>query len=266
MTNDSSRPIAISFQEYRDEEIVEFFANENRTFHPENAGANFGRHRLVGAPHFTTKSKSTATAAFRGSDQKKSSRKEEDVIPTSPEILAEILESAPDVLAATIHEPPKRKKDIRSEPTFNKPTRPLASVLGGRSEKPRQAASVLNDPLAREEELKKNPLPTHNRPILIARLQDAILPMPNVSKHPEPPEVQAETEEVAAVETDEKPDILSLEERLLARLQETDQQLGRLIESWPRLSDRLKETISALVDVAENDEEKEETPTSAPIG
>lgn len=262
MTNDfspSSRPVSISFQEYRDEEIVDFFANENRTFHPENAGSNFGRARLVGAPSDKRRSpQQKGTAAFHisfpGTEGEKNAidmgtPREETTIP----LPVELLEAAPDVLAATIHEAPKKKKDFRSEPSLGKSTRPLASILRSRISVQKQAAAVIDDPLARRDAERPKSIPTHNRPILIARLEDAILPMPGLAKRMEA-ELAAEPEK--GVE-DATPEILSPEERILDRLRETDQQLGRLIESWPRLPDRLKETIAALIDVAEKEEEED---------
>lgn len=56
---------SIPFKEFRDEEIVDFFANENRTFHPAMSSSDeqFGRCRLVGTPPILPQRK--GTAAFR---------------------------------------------------------------------------------------------------------------------------------------------------------------------------------------------------------
>ena len=255
MTNDpslSTQPISISFQEFRNEEIVDFFANENRTFRPDNVGENFGRNRLVGAPHFPARQKETA--AFRVSFQKpeqqeKSTQSERKGVlrekqrETVP-LPTEFLEADPEILAATINEPPKRKKDITIEPSFSKPTRPLGSIVAGgnRLSNPRgnQAASVIEDPLEKERPEKKKPQkdnrPKENRPILIK------LAMTGPSRLSTAAAIPTSASDASDV---------SPEEKLLARLRETDQQLGRLIETWPRLSPRLKETITALIEVGE---------------
>ena len=243
MTNDSSSPpIAISFQEFRDGEIVDFFANESRTFRPDNVGNNFGRSRLVGAPHLP--GKQNGTAAFRASFQRNEESEKsnidhrttilrEETVATIP-LPTEILDAPSDVLAATIHEPPKKKKDIRSEPSFAKPSRPLGSVMNGGALKPKQAAAVIDDPLKKlGETVTKKKTPTHSRPILVVRREPVETPSQPVSIEAVPPP----------------------EETLPARLRETDEKLGRLIETWPRLSDRLKETIAALIEVGEKGKE-----------
>ncbi|MDR1477719.1 MAG: hypothetical protein LBJ00_02125 [Planctomycetaceae bacterium] len=60
MTNDIKQPIAFSFQDYRDEAIVDFFANENRPFRPD---VSSGRLRLVGSSRLEVR----PTVAFRAS-------------------------------------------------------------------------------------------------------------------------------------------------------------------------------------------------------
>ncbi|MDR2643616.1 MAG: hypothetical protein LBC74_12570 [Planctomycetaceae bacterium] len=64
MSNDVKQPIAFSFQDYRNEAIVDFFANENRSFQPDiSGGLSNGRLRLVGLSRL----ESQPTAAFRAS-------------------------------------------------------------------------------------------------------------------------------------------------------------------------------------------------------
>jgi hypothetical protein len=64
MSNDVKQPVAISFRDYRDEAIADFFANESRSFQSDiPAGLSNGRLRLVGSSH----SESRPTAAFRTS-------------------------------------------------------------------------------------------------------------------------------------------------------------------------------------------------------
>jgi hypothetical protein len=60
MPNDIKQPVAISFQDYRDEAIVDFFANESRSFQPD---VSSGRLRLVGSSRLEMR----PTAAFRAS-------------------------------------------------------------------------------------------------------------------------------------------------------------------------------------------------------
>jgi hypothetical protein len=70
MSNDTMtmhRTESISFKVFRDEEITDFFANENRTFNPliVRNDNDFGRNHVVSSPHFPAPRKTAASAAFR---------------------------------------------------------------------------------------------------------------------------------------------------------------------------------------------------------
>jgi hypothetical protein len=56
--------------------------------------------------------------------------------------------------------------------------------------------------------------------------------------------------ETSVLETEKSEE---MEKQLLERIQQTDEQLDRLIETWPRLSSQLKETITTLLEVSEKD-------------
>lgn len=241
-----ARPVAISFKDFRDEEIVDFFANESRTFHPETKLNGMGRSRLVGAPHFPMERK--GTAAFRASfrlnrvqqeKEKNSSRHYEShtesigTIPITPDIF--ILANDPEILTKTaknrldenhsknpnknlnknLNKNPKRKKFKTVEPSFRKSSNPQASVLITEQASKNQAVKIVYNPL--ENETKKNVFRPINSP-------------------------------VSEIENAENP-----EKRLFERIRATDEQLDRLIETWPRLSSQLKETITTLLEVSEKD-------------
>jgi hypothetical protein len=245
MTSDFSqtaRPVAISFKDFRDEEIVDFFANESRMFHPETKPNSLGRSRLVGAPHFPMERK--GTAAFRVSFRLNKGQQEKEknkisphglrtepigTIPMNPNIF--ILANDPEVLTKTAknrleenhskspNKNPKRKKIKTVEPSFRKPSSPQASVLMTEQVNKNQAVKLVYNPL--ENETKKNTFCPFNT-------------------------FAPETEKSAENSDDtEKP--------LFERIRETDEQLDRLIETWPRLSLQLKETITTLLEVSEND-------------
>ncbi|MDR2169760.1 MAG: hypothetical protein LBP59_06435 [Planctomycetaceae bacterium] len=64
MPNDVKQPVAFSFQDYRDEAIIDFFANEHRSYQPDvSGGISGGRLRIVGSSCL----ESRPTAAFRTS-------------------------------------------------------------------------------------------------------------------------------------------------------------------------------------------------------
>jgi hypothetical protein len=241
MTSDlfqTARPVAISFKDFRDEEIVDFFANESRMFHPETKPNGLGRSRLVGAPHFPMERK--GTAAFRISFRLNSVQQEKEknasrnhrsqtepigTIPITPDIF--ILTNDPEVLTKTAknrlaenhsknpNKNPKRKKNKTVEPSFRKPSSPQASVLMTEQANKNQAVKTVYNPL--ENETKKNVFSPINTPVF----------------------------ETAKTEDTEK--------QLFERIRETDEQLDRLIETWPRLSSQLKETITTLLEVSEKD-------------
>ena len=138
----SAAPTAFSFREFRDEEIVDFFANGQQTFRlPAAQAGGVGRQRIVGAAHQPSERK--PTAAFRAAQVGKMSphnlsiRREKSVLcnfqtPTIP------LSAGMDKSVSTIH-------------PLGKQTRSLAAVAqGGRKLPPNagRAAKVLFDPLA----------------------------------------------------------------------------------------------------------------------
>ncbi|MDR2346212.1 MAG: hypothetical protein LBE18_09115 [Planctomycetaceae bacterium] len=64
MPKDNNQPVAFSFQDYRDEAIIDFFANENRSFQPDiSSSLSVSRLRLVGSSRLEQR----PTAAFRSS-------------------------------------------------------------------------------------------------------------------------------------------------------------------------------------------------------
>ncbi len=236
----STQPVSLSFQEFRDEEIVDFFANDNRTFRPDNVGENFGRSRLVGVPHFSKQhnpGRQKGTAAFRVSFQAPS--------PVTS-----------DQTTATISDSQKRKFDISTDvsavPSFSKAVRSLGSAVGGvrqAGSRPGISASVNNDTTGKKrvEKPSKKGIKTSEDP------QDNDRPILMKLSFPGPRRLPDED------------GVASHVARLLEQLQETDQQLSRLVETWPRLSPRLKETITALIEVGEKTPEtaKAQVPTES---
>ncbi|MDR1963242.1 MAG: hypothetical protein LBQ50_05645 [Planctomycetaceae bacterium] len=243
MTSDLSQTtqsVAISFKDFRDEEIVDFFANESRKFRPETAPNGFGRSRLVGAPHFPMERKRTAAfrVSFRSNNlQQKncppSVLRTESVgtIPIPPDIFT--FAANQDIQTATIKnrsadrhsKNPKRKQIKTIEPSFGKSTRSLASVLMAERPTQKQTTRTVSNPL--ENGTKKSGLPSINIPINIPINLPINTPV-------------RETEKT--------------EKQLFECLRETDEQLDRLIETWPRLSSQLKETITTLLEISEKDE------------
>ena len=152
-------PTALSFREFRDEEIVGFFANGHRTFRPAVAsGSGFGWQRLVGAVHSASERK--PTAAFRTALAVKKGAAE-TLFPRQKSVLRTVqaptipLPSAPDAEGASSASP------------FGKQARPLGAIAlagqkvaltGGR------AAKVLMDPLtalSAKSKGAKSPCPSH---------------------------------------------------------------------------------------------------------
>jgi hypothetical protein len=143
MTSDlfqTTQPVAIPFKNFRDEEIVDFFANEKRTFQPNLTAPNeSGRSRLVGAPHFATEHKGNAAfhVSFRLNDLPQEHdeprcgvirEKKVGTIPTIP-IPSDILDANPKILAATLKEEVTKRKRIKKiEPAFSKPVLPIAAA------------------------------------------------------------------------------------------------------------------------------------------
>jgi hypothetical protein len=236
----TARPVAISFKDFRDEEIVDFFANESRMFHPEIKPNSFGRSRLVGAPHFPMERK--GTAAFRVSfctnglqQEKYPSRNgilrtdSVGTIPVPPDIFAFANETNARTITAQKHsagnysKKPKRKPVKTIELSFAKTSRPLASTLMSARIDRKQAVKIVGNPL--ENETKKTALCSANTPV----------------KETEPSE---NTELSVNVNT---------AQQMFVPVRETDAQLDRLIETWSRLSPQLKETITTLLEVSESE-------------
>ncbi|MDR2441821.1 MAG: hypothetical protein LBE12_20890 [Planctomycetaceae bacterium] len=259
MTSDLSqtaRPVAISFKDFRDEEIINFFANENRMFHPETKHKSFGCSRLVGAPHFPIEHKGTAAfrVSFRSNglqlQQEKCSSRNSilraeplGTIPVPPDIFTFANQTNNTHAAITKkhssknHSPnPKRKQLKTIEPAFEKSSHSLISVLLPEQTDRKQAIKIVCDPL--ENRTKKNILRSANTPIK--------------KIEPVKEEPTKEIEHTEKTEPTEK--IESITKQLFKHVQETDVQLDRLIETWPRLSSQLKETITTLLEVSEKDD------------
>lgn len=249
MSNDSSSnipPIAFSFKEFRDEEIVEFFANENRSFHPEIHSGGGSRSRVVGAPHFAKARK--ATAAFQSSlpfQECDAKAEERQTYPgRETPASADRYENNPPVIRVSQFQDPLKKKRKKSiEPSFGKPTRPLGTlVMMGRisvASREGRAARIVCDPLEKRS-VKKN--------------------LFSAAKFDRQPPLHTGMRDVAASPSESVPSSSpvkgrndGMEESLNSRFRKMDEQLRLLVDSWPKLSPQLKETIAALVEVAERD-------------
>ncbi len=201
----STQPVSLSFQEFRDEQIVHFFANEHRTFRPDQVGVNFGRCRLVGAPHDLSNRPHPSNQHGVGKKSRAGLReKTQATVPLTSDMQPEVL-SVSKVKMATL-----------VEASFSKSARPLGAGQGtvgpGTAG---QGVHPTNTAAAERSAPKSNPKP--KKPILMK------LAFPRPAATPE--------------------------ETLLKQLRETDPQLGRLVEIWPRLSPQIKETILALIEV-----------------
>ncbi len=272
MTNDSRQtgsPVAISFTEYRDGEIADFFANESRTFHPD-AGvgpqSEFGRKRVVGRPHFAASGK--VDIDFRPSSESRCPRddtgqgkpeqqaktaQKKDRTPESKETVSQngsngtiplpldFLESDHGIVSATLGGESRRKRLQDREPEFGKQARSLGSLLPpSNATEEQKAGRVLLDPLAGRTVRCDAPKKRTHSP----DPQPEFPPVVSLAEWPTADE---------AVETDPRKEIVSLEDSLYQRCREVDEQLGRLVESWTRLPEDIRETIAALIDVAEKD-------------
>lgn len=272
------QPVAISFQEFRDEEIVEFFANKNRSFQPGSpASGVLARSRIVGAPHFSRGRKPTAAFAASSAvlDEEFSTEENATLRAGTRESSEEsdvLFEDGPSIRVAPCFDrdnPCKKAAKKTAEPAFGKSPRPIGSLLGaGRLAglgKPSKAAGIVSDPLdgkirkSRHQRFEKSPfsvpsvsktfqsvddIPDKKEPIVVD--DPKIEPEESAAVYVEPCETLPE--ESATVVSD--PIEPGLETSILSRLAETDERLRQLIESWPRLSARLKETIAALVEVS----------------
>ena len=125
-------PTALSFREFRDEEIADFFANGQRTFRPPTgADGGFGRQRIVGSVHHPSERK--PTAAFRAAY---AAKKQSVLCKFQP---------------STISLPVAIGESASSTHPFGKQPRSLAAIaMGGQRPSPDvgRAAKVLLDPLA----------------------------------------------------------------------------------------------------------------------
>ncbi|MDR2756547.1 MAG: hypothetical protein LBC20_12650 [Planctomycetaceae bacterium] len=258
MTSDLSqtaRPVAISFKNFRDEEIANFFANENRMFHPETKQNSFGRSRLVGAPHFPIERK--GTAAFRVSFRSNGLQQEKcpsrngilradpvGTIPVPPDIFTFVnkINNAQTTIAPKHslrnHSPTPKRKPVKSiEPLFEKSSRSLISVLLPEQTDRKQAVKIGCASL--ENRTQKNVPRSAHSPI----------------KEIEPIKKEPTKEFTPNIEPSETPEFTPefTTEHLFECVRETDVQLDRLIETWPKLSSQLKETITTLLEVSEKD-------------
>ncbi len=145
-------PTAYSFREFRDEEIVDFFANGQRTFRPATVSeSGFGSRLVVGASHSVSERK--PTAAFRSALAAKKG-KAESSIRREKSVLCKFQ-------TPTIPLPPSQVDNESSPaPPFGKQSRPLGVVaLGGRKgpTNATRAARILCDPLAAFSAKSKGP-------------------------------------------------------------------------------------------------------------
>ena len=151
-------PAALSFHEFRDEEIVGFFANGHRTFRPLAVPeTGFGWQRLVGAAHSPSSWK--PTAAFRSVLAAKSGEsatlRQKSVLRKSP---------TPTIPLPSANSGIELPSSVSP---FGKQARPLGIVaLAGRKVVPTngRAAKVLADPLAAfsaKSKGPKSPCPSH---------------------------------------------------------------------------------------------------------
>jgi hypothetical protein len=78
MPKEVKQPVAISFLDYRDGEIVDFFANENRSFQPDiQSGSSGNRLNLVVSPHTDIlQTTSTQTSIRLNHNQKNTTNKQ----------------------------------------------------------------------------------------------------------------------------------------------------------------------------------------------
>jgi hypothetical protein len=250
----TARPVAISFKDFRDEEIVDFFANENRMFHPEIKPNSFGRSRLIGAPHFSMERK--GTAAFRVSFRANGLQQEKcpsrngilradpaGTIPVPPDIFAFANETNPQTRTAQKHslgnhfKKPNQNQIKTIELPFENSSRPLASTLMPVRTERKQAVKIVCDPL------ESVPLERtrRERRTWEQETKKTVLCSVNTSGTPS----GSETESSEKTESTAK--------QMFGHVRETDAQLDRLIETWPRLSSQLKETITTLLEVSESD-------------
>lgn len=263
------RPVAISLQEFRDEEIVEFFANKNRSFRSGSPMSDEKpRSRLVGAPHFSRDRK--PTAAFNASSGARADKfpAEENISGStagreSSEGNGILFEDGPVIRVSPGLGREKSCKKT-AEPAFGKTPRPIGSLFGGRPTnpgKPPKAAGIVCDPLdgkirkPRCQQFERHPLdvPPPSKTVRSATdIFDGNEPADDSLEK----ESDAIHEESSVISTEENSTVVAeqiqstVESSILSRLAETDEQLRQLIESWPRLSARLKETIAALVEVS----------------
>ncbi|MDR0335642.1 MAG: hypothetical protein LBI18_00975 [Planctomycetaceae bacterium] len=238
MTSDLSqtaRPVAISFKDFRDEEIVDFFANENRMFHPETKPNCFGRSRLVGAPHFPMERKGTAAFCVSFHNNRLPQEKYSShngilladsigTIPVPPDIFAFTNKNNTNTVTASKRsfgkhsQNSKRKQTKNIELSFVKSSRLSASALVTAPTDRKRAINLVADPL--ENETKNFPLSSNKTPVNETESSEKTESIPQYSFEP---------------------------------VRETDAQLDRLIETWPRLSSQIKETITTLLEVSESE-------------
>lgn len=247
--------VALSFQEFRDEQIVEFFANESRSFQPDGANeSEMVRSHIVGAPHFAKMRKPSVTfePTFRinpSLDDLTGKKREKDSHSTG--------------LFGSKRKLNEPEKQGSIEQSFSHSSLPIASIGLIRSDDPakgdKRAARVISTPLDPTQTQKMAKKPKCVELASALRIQTLSLSKQPQTVEPEDQAVQPEqasTEEqytaensIESVETTHP-----VEETVLERLHATDQQLERLIESWPGLPSDLKETIATLIEVSVTNE------------
>lgn len=314
-----SDTIAISFAEYRDEEIVGFLANDHRPFVSiASSSDDVPRSRIIGNPHFSQRStqsqddpiRSTRPSAiFRAgfsklceqrSDEPLDGRKVECFpentsygLPQS-DTEANIGPNASGdprklvIRVARLGEQTPRQRPKTPEPSFGKSTRSVGDLIGrSRSafgDKNSRAAKVLCDPLKNgglrfavlnnerirecsglsssvilslddtlgKKSLERSTVSEEAASATIISFCDYSnrdLSNCNFSEEDEQISTVAESSNISPTGT-ETMETLSVTHSLLDRLKNVDEQLLKLIESWPTLPEHLKETISTLIDVS----------------
>lgn len=276
------QPIAISFNEFRNEEIVDFFASDNRPFCPDSDqnGRAF-RSRLVGAPHFLRgtqqREKKQPSAAFQPLVQIHADetgkifpepRGAVECNKTNPSSATDSAEkSQPIIRVARLDEQTKQKRKKTAEPAFGKSTRPLGSllVLGSNgSTKTNRAAKIVCDPLDKQTrksgffmsqrfsnpqafrpEVRDNSILAPGKPEQSCSRNGSVSDTSKKNKSEDNTYKGMSPNDIVAFPGSQK-----TEDSLIDRIQEADEQLKNLVDFWPKLSDRLKETINALIEVS----------------
>ncbi len=216
-THKPGTPVAISFTDYRNGEIADFFANENRAFQPDGGRVRVqsGQDRVVGRPHFNV-----CPGVSR----------------TVPGQASVIFQPSCDLSRAKTGE--KDKQEPKFHAPFNKQPRALASLLPVvNTEENSRAVSILHPNKLRGHTQEHGPSPHVIDLKQPATKLNVTLPKEIVSR-----------ESNSSQKTPE--------ESLLHRVRDMDEKLGRLMEAWPRLPEELRESIASLVAAGSGQAEK----------